>query len=253
MYIVILGMIPIVMALAHVHVGLAFAFMLSLWAGANFLSWNLTGDRIGGWGWFFNPFAWQLVFFTGFAFMRGWLPTPPRDRRLLWVSVIFCVVCAPFSCQFGFACYAGWGYAPTLGEIHDWLEPVRNKTYQGPLRFAHFLTTVYIAWYVVGERGANLKGPFVEMLRKVGQQTLAVFLVGIVASQTLGVLLDQAGRDFFTTAAANIVGSLALLATAYTVAWFKAPPWKKKAPVKAPRLATQASRDVVETPLPARA
>ena len=27
--------------------------------------------------WYFNPFGWQLVFFTGFALMRGWIPKPP--------------------------------------------------------------------------------------------------------------------------------------------------------------------------------
>ena len=225
-----LGLVLVIVVLALVAI-----FVIGTWAGANFLGWNFTGDRVGGWGWFFNPFAWQLVFFTGFAFMRGWLPTPPRDSRLMWAAIAFCVICAPFSCQYGFACYAGWGYAPALGEIHDWLEPVRNKTYQGPLRFAHFLATVYLAWYFVGERGANLTGPIVEITRRVGQQTLAVFLVGIVAAQTLGIALDIIGRNFFATAAANVTGTLALITTAYVVAWFKAPPWKKKATAQAAR------------------
>ncbi len=233
MYIAILAMIPAVMALARVHKGLVALFVAVLWLGANVLGWTIIGDRVGGWGWYFNPFGWQLVFFTGFAFMRGWLPAPPRDARLVWACIAFCLVCAPVSCQFGFGCYAGWGYAPELGDIHSWLQPAIDKNYYGLLRYAHFLATAYLAWMAVGVGGANLKGSAVDLMRKVGQQTLAVFLTGIVAAQALGVALDVAGRTFFTTAAANLIGCAILIAAALIAAWFKAPPWKKKPALKA--------------------
>ncbi len=247
MYIAILGMIPVVMALARVHRALAAVFVATLWIGANFFGWTITGDRVGGWGWYFNPFGWQLIFFTGFAFLRGWLPAPPRDTRILWAMIVFCLVCAPFGCQYGFYCYAGWGYAPVLGDIHSWLQPFIDKNYYGLLRYAHFLATAYIAWYVVGARGANLTGPVVDLVRRVGQQTLAVFLVGIVAAQALGIMLDFAGRTFFTTSAANFAGMAVLVATAYAVTWFKSPPWKKK---PASKIVRAAERSGVNTEAP---
>ena len=235
MYIAILGMIPVVMGLARFHPALSGVFVVGVWLGANFLGWTIVGDGVGAWGWFFNPFAWQLLFFTGFAFVRGWLPAPPRDRRLVWAAIVFCVICAPFSCHFGFACYAGWGYAPSLGDIHDWLRPAVDKTYYGPLRYLHFLATAYLAFVAAGPRGARLQGPVVDLMRRVGQQTLAVFLVGIVAAQALGIVLDNTGRTFFTTALANIGGIAILVATALVVGWFKAPPWRKKAPARVAR------------------
>ena len=259
MYIVILGMIPVVMALARIHLALVAAFVATLWIGANFLGWTITGDRVGGYGWYFNPFGWQLVFFTGFAFMRGWLPAPPRDARLLAAMIAFCVVCAPFSCHEGFSCYAGWGYAPALGEAHNWLAPHIDKNSYGWLHYVHFMATAYIAWFAVGVRGANLHGKAIDLMRKVGQQTLAVFLVGTVASQALGIYLDFAGRNLYTTAIANIAGAAVLAAAAVVVTWIKTPPWRKKpqavsiraAPVQSPEAAD--SRPGVEGAAPSHA
>ena len=69
--------------------------IIGLWLLSNF---NLTHLPREPWGddvWFFNPFAWQLVFFTGFAFMSGWLPAPPKDRRLIWAAIVVLVASVP--------------------------------------------------------------------------------------------------------------------------------------------------------------
>jgi hypothetical protein len=43
----------------------------------------------------------------------------------------------------------------------------------------------------------------------------------------MGILLDVIGRTVATTAFANLLGCAMLVATAWIVAWFKAPPWRK--------------------------
>jgi hypothetical protein len=226
MYLVILAMTPVVMGLARIHKGLALAAVLGTWGVAQF-GLNLTADPMSGRPWFFDPFAWQLVFFTGFAFARGWLPPPPRDRRLAIACIVFIAAAAPVSCQYGFSCHAGFGRFPMLGEIHDALGPWIDKMDMGPLRYAHFMATAYLAFIASGVAGANLRGPVFELLRRVGQQTLAVFLAGLFASQLMGIVLDIVGRSFLTTALANLAGFGILVATAFVVTWFKAPPWRK--------------------------
>ena len=47
--------------------------------------------------WFFNPFGWQLVFFTGFAFGMGWLPAPPVRRWLVVAALAFLVLSLPLA------------------------------------------------------------------------------------------------------------------------------------------------------------
>ena len=176
MYLVILGMVPVVMGLHRIHPMLVLLCVVGLWAAANLDMLNLVADPETRRNWFFNPFGWQLLFFTGFAFVRGWLPAPPRSTLLVAASILMIVLAAPFSCQSEFQCYAGFGIFPRLGEIHEGLQPLILKTNYGPLRYVHFLATAYLAYYLAGERGINLRGRVAEITRKVGQQTLAVFL-----------------------------------------------------------------------------
>lgn len=226
LYLFILATIPVVMALARLDTRLVFAWMIGLWLLANAGKVNLPAQPEGGRDWFFNPLGWQLVFFTGFALMRGWLPAPPRDKRLVWLCIGVVVLAAPLSCRAQFSCYQGWGHFPGLSQVQDWLGPFIAKTEYGALRYVHFMATVYLAWYLAGEHGKNLKGTAVQITRKVGQQTLAVFLTGLVIAHALGIFLDRMGRDVLWTAFANLLGMAILVAAAYLTAWFKSSPWK---------------------------
>lgn len=226
MYLAILAMVPVVMALARISRGLAALAVAATWLAAQF-GLNFTADPMTGRPWFFDPFGWQLVFFTGFAFAKGWLPPPPRDVRLVALAVLAVLLAAPFSCQHDFACFAGYGAVPVLGDVHDALGPWIDKITLGPLRYLHFMATAYLAFVAVGAGGKRLRGPISDMLQTVGRQTLAVFLAGLVASQLAGILLDVMGRGPVRTALANLLGFVALFATAVVVAWFKSQPWRK--------------------------
>ena len=230
MYLVVLAMTPIVMALAAVHRALVAVFVIGLWAVAQTGRFDLIADASENRIWFFNPFAWQLVFFTGFSFMRGWLPAPPRDARLVAACVLVVVLAAPISCSSGFSCHAGFGHVPVFGEVYDalsdwWIA----KTEQGPLRFVHFLATAYLAYVAVGVRGARLTGAFANLMREIGQQTLAVFLAGLVVGQALGVALDLTGRGFLAVTLANLAGFALLLLAARITSLAKSPPWRRAA------------------------
>ncbi len=234
MYLAILAMIPVVMWLARINRWLVAAFMLACWIGANFFHLNFVGDPRTGQGWYFNPFGWQIIFFTGFAFMRGWIPVPPVNRWLVTASLLMVIVALPISCQGGYSCYAGYGNFPALAGIQDHLrEWWTEKTNYGPLRYLHFMATVYLAYVLAGERGKNLKGPVAEITLQVGQQTLAVFLTGLVAAQIMGIVLDLIGRNVWTTALVNLAGFAVLIAATRIVGWFKRPPWRGK-PASAP-------------------
>ena len=226
MYLAILAMIPVVMALAAIRIELVAVFVLTLWALANYEMLGLLADKLDGRKWFFNPFGWQIVFFTGFAFVRGWLPAPPRRPALIGLAVAIVLLAAPVSCQEGFGCYAGFGAVPVLGHIHDWLQPLVDKMSYGPVRYVHFMATAYLAYVAAGEGGRNLTGPLVELTRRVGQQTLAVFLTGLVTAQVMGMVMDRLGRSFAMTLFANLLGCAILIAAAIVVHWFKNPPWQ---------------------------
>jgi hypothetical protein len=74
----------------------------------------------------------------------------------------------------------------------------------------------------------------VAVIRKVGQQSLAIFVSGLVLSQLLGVALDALGRNALTAVLVNVAGIAIVIGLAYGVAWFKSAPWNAAVPVAAP-------------------
>lgn len=225
MYLVILALIPAIMAAKSVGRGTVAAVSVTLYVLAFARLLDLPAEPWSDRVWFFNPFSWQLLFFLGFAFGRGWLIPPGYDRRLALLSLAVIAAALPFSCQYGWSCFAGWGAMPWLGEAHQALSPLIDKTHLAPMRVAHFLGLAYLAYTLAGEGGRRLKGSLVPAVRLVGRQTLAVFLAGLVLAQVLGVVLDVIGRSFFTAALVNLGGCLVLFAVAAACEWFKSSPW----------------------------
>ena len=228
MYIVILALMPVMLAAARLSKWATFALMAGLWLAAGQGLLNLPAEPWSDRPWFFNPFAWQLVFFTGFAFMRGWIPAPPVSRALVALSVVVVLASVPF------AWHVAYNEVPALLAARDAMTPLWDKTTFGVFRYLHFLALAYLAWVAVGNGGArlladNLWGRFVDVVRKVGQQSLAVFLASLVLAQAIGILRDMAwGRgDPLAEFLANTAGFAGLIAVAYLVSWYKKQPWRR--------------------------
>lgn len=229
MYLVILGLIPVMMALARVDVRLAFGFSAVLWVAAS-MGLNLPAELWFANGsdrtWFFNPFAWQLVFFTGFALMAGWLPPPPVHRGLIALAAAVVVISVPFS----------WHQIIGASEfVRDWRRAwsfLFDKSDFGILRYAHFLALAYLAWVAAGAGGVRLQrdgvaGAVIAVVSQVGQQSLAVFAASMVLARVLGAFLNLAGGGALAALAINLTGFVAIIAVARAAAFFKAKPWKQ--------------------------
>lgn len=235
MYIVILALIPVIMMASRVSIWFAFAVSIGLWLASNFGYLDLPAEPWSDRKWFFNPFAWQLVFFTGFAFMRGWIPAPPVNRRLIALCVVVVLATIPFA-YFRIHVNVEW-----VDAIRESIKPLWIKTEFGLFRYLHFLALAYLAWVAAGENGQRLLGhgptwsTFVRVVQKVGQQSLAVFMASLVLAQAAAILRDMVwGRgEWGPQVLTNLLGYLALVAIAYTVAWFKGQPWRQ------PRLSAQ--------------
>jgi hypothetical protein len=161
MYLVILAMVPAVMGAFMLGGGPAAAALVAgVWLAAQ-LGWlDLTSRP---WDpkipWFFSPFGWQLVFFTGFFLGMKWAPAPPVSRGLIWAAAAVLIVSVPFA---WFRVYGGL-YLPDDWLVQDWIEQGREatrdlwrKTEQGLLRWIHFLALAYLAWVAVGPGGRVL-------------------------------------------------------------------------------------------------
>ena len=243
MYLVVLALMPVLIALAGVDLRLAAAASVALWLAANFGLLPLRAEPWSDRQWFFNPFGWQLLFFTGFAFMRGWLPAPPVSRLLVWVCAGFLVLSAPFGSWKVLTWLAHWdsNAAAAIRETWPHFADLRNKTEFGLLRYVHFLSLAYLAWVAAGENGDRLKpsgdGLFariwqvvLRLVTKVGQQSLAVFVFSMALARVLGVVLDMTGRAVPVVALVNLTGFAIIICVAYTAGWFKTQPWRGSRP-----------------------
>ncbi|MEM9756072.1 MAG: OpgC domain-containing protein, partial [Pseudomonadota bacterium] len=254
MYLVILAMMPIVVVLAQRSLALAAVFVLILWflaqhgvheaLGLGTFDLHLPAEPWSDREWFFNPFGWQLVFFTGFALMAGWLPKPPVHPALIAIAIA--IVLASFLLShisirainrewFGLA-FDGNPVIRTRLEIREWI----TKTDFGLFRYLHCLALAYLAWVLVGPNGRNLTAPsedslagrawhsLLAIILKVGQQSLAVFVMSMFLARLMGVAFDVIGRTAATMVLVNFAGAAILVATAYSVGWFKSQPWRAR-------------------------
>ncbi|MEM1363842.1 MAG: OpgC domain-containing protein [Pseudomonadota bacterium] len=233
MYLVVLALMPVVMALSRINRWAVFAFVGIVWLAANFdLIW-LPAEPWTDREWFFNPFGWQLIFFTGFAFMMGWLPAPPVNRRLILIAIAVVILTIPL------AYFRIYSQSELLMEARASIRFLWTKTDFGLFRYLHFLSLAYLAWAAVGPRGSRLlpksNGPLAELwlvilgaILKVGQQSLAVFVFSMFLAQGHGALLDAIGRTTLNVWLVNLWGFFLLVVCAHTAAWFKSQPWRKQ-------------------------
>ncbi|WP_299621909.1 OpgC family protein [uncultured Tateyamaria sp.] len=240
MYMVVLVMMPVITALARVRTWLVFAFMGITWLfgqtalvealGLPHL--ELPADPSSDRTWFFNPFGWQLIFFTGFAFMRGWIPKPPVNAVLIGIALFIVLANVPLSNigvrELGFDWARDWRRENTA-----WI----SKSDFGILRYVHFLALAYLMWVLAGDKGNRIRagqsalgrawGRLLRIILKVGQQSLAVFVVSMFTARLMGFAMDVLGRNTGTVLLVNFAGACVLVATAYVAGWFKSNPWKK--------------------------
>ncbi|MFQ6549829.1 OpgC family protein [Aestuariibius sp. 2305UL40-4] len=255
MYMVVLAMMPLVMALSRVSLWAAAAPILLFWlfaqealtAQLDLPHFAFPAEPWSERNWFFNPFGWALIFFTGFALMRGWIPKPPVTPLLLTIAALIVLANVPLSNigirSANFEWLPLWWREFGVDWARDWRianRPWFDKSDFGILRYVHFLALAYLAWALAGEAGRRLlppegDGPISRIwtpclaaIMKVGQQSLAVFITSMFLARLLGFSLDVLGRSYGTMALVNITGCLILIAVAYGAGWFKTQPWRAR-------------------------
>ncbi|XDA97727.1 OpgC domain-containing protein [Sulfitobacter sp. LCG007] len=234
MYLIVLAMMPFVVACYKAHPALALALVVGVWIAAQFNWLEMRAEPWSDREWFFNPFGWQLVFFTGFAFMSGWLPKPPRNRELALVAAVIVVVTVPF------AYYRIISAFPAIDAWRIENDILIAKTDFGILRYVHFLALAYLCWVAVGKAGHRILPPtgdaplaavwrhVLAWIMKVGQQSLAVFITSMFLARVLGLALDMMGSEsLFNQVIVLFSGFAILIVVAQCVGWFKSQPWRR--------------------------
>jgi hypothetical protein len=208
MYVVMLALVVPAMALARLSPPAVIGLSALLWLAMQQGLLSLPGDPVSGAEWYFNPFAWQLLFLLGYSFGIGWWKAPPRgDPRLLLASLAILIASVPLT-FWGFA-----GASPVLDAIHAAIYPADAITILSPARLLHFLALAYCAWSLVDPAAGWLQSPRLAPLYRIGRNSFGCFLAGLGLSMLGGIAIDRLGDGWVPASAVNLAG-LALLVAA---------------------------------------
>jgi hypothetical protein len=219
MYVVVLLMLAVALPLLRRPAWLM-GLSLGLYAVVRLLELNLpswTGE-----GWFFNPLAWQVLFFTGCVL--GYRP-PGQEPPSVPYSRVLLAACLVVLALGAVAMFIAW--RPEMMErVPERVALVLNtidKTSLHPFRLISMLALAYLVAHAVPKDAGWLKGRAAAPLVLIGQQGLPVFCAGIFLS-FLGRLALEQDDGWAMQAAVNVCGLAALVAVGAVAAWYRGEP-----------------------------
>ena len=225
LYIVVLAMFALVMPLMR-RTWLMLALSAALWLAARAFDLSLPSWR--GEDWFFNPLAWQLLFFIGCAL--GYRPPGGASISLPWRRSIgaACLLLLAAGAVLTVLIYFQWDFTETrLPAFAPYLAAI-DKASLHPLRLATMLALTYLIAHLVRRDAPWLRSRPALVLALLGQQALPVFCAGIALSFLGRVALEET-EGWWMQVAVNVVGVGALVVLAALTAWYGA---EKRAPRK---------------------
>jgi hypothetical protein len=218
LYIVLMAFFPPVLWLMLRKPDVAMIGSIALYFAARQFEWNLPSFPDGDW--YFNPFCWQLFFVFG-----AWLSLGGgarisssilRSPTLLYLGMAYLVFALVMTMA---------GRFPGLGNLFpSWLFDAFNpndKENLAPYRVCHFAVVVFMVMRFVPRDWRGLEWEIFQPAIKCGQQSLAIFCVG--------VFLSFAGHFALTISSGSLAAQIFVSATgiaimtlvAYGIAWSK--------------------------------
>lgn len=217
LYIVLLLLFPPVLWLLMRKPTVALAASFAVYALAWEFGLNLPAYPNGTW--YFNPFAWQLLFVFGAWCALGGaarLTDLLRSRIILILAIGYLL--------FAFAITLTW-HIPPLGQfVPGWLGAAMypiDKTNLDVLRFAHFLALAIVVLRFVPPSWQVLKSPLLRPAILCGQHSLEIFCLGVflafAAHFMMSEVTDSVAMQVFVSAAGIVV----MIVTAALLSWYK--------------------------------
>lgn len=211
LYIVLMLWAPLALALAMRDARLALALSVGVYVASRALGLHLPSWPEPG-QWFFNPFAWQLVFTLGLVAAIVWRNAPPRpDPGLVTASVALLAAAALIATSAG-------GTAPGLRDAFFSRLDVAKQDL-GLARLVHFAALAYLVSVAPQLKRIVASGPG-QAVQALGRNSLAVFASGCVisalAQASLGAMRphSSAGIEQASALAYTVTGIAALFAIA---------------------------------------
>jgi hypothetical protein len=217
LYIILLLLFPPILWLLLLRPTLALAASVLLYVLTWEFHWNMPSYPSGSW--YFNPFAWQLLFVFGAWCALGGaqrLSSVLRSRVTLAIAALYLLV--------AFVITLTW-YLPGMSQyVPHWLEeaiyPI-DKVNLDVLRFAHFLALAVVTVWFVPREWPPLKSRWMWPLIVCGQHSLEIFCLGVFLSFAAHFAMVEVSGAFWMQFLASLLGILIMIAAAGLITWYK--------------------------------
>src|SRR5882724_3750973 len=217
LYIVLMLLLPIILWLMKWRADVTLALSALLYVLTWQFDWYLSAYPNGVW--FFNPFAWQLLFvFGAWCAMGG----AQRMSRILSSPVTMWISFAYLSAAFFVT--MTW-YFPQLGflmphRVEQWMYPI-DKTDLDVLRFGHFLALAAITVRFVPKGWPGLKSPWLRPMILCGQHSLEIFCLGVFLAFAGHFVLSDIAGGAVMHFLISLSGILIMSGMAWVISWYK--------------------------------
>jgi hypothetical protein len=217
LYVVLMGAFPPVLWLMLRHRNGVMLGSILLYFTARQFGWNLPSYPSGVW--YFNPFAWQLLFVLGAWLALGGANTLHfllRSRAVLVFGVAYLVFAAVMTLA---------GLIPELQNLiprtlFEAFNP-NDKTNLAPYRFLHLAIVIILGARFIPIDAAGLQAAIWKPLIKCGQQSLEVFAVGIYLAFIGHFVLMKTSDGVVAQLLVGATGIAIMTAVAYYRSWSK--------------------------------
>lgn len=218
LYIVLLAAFPLVLPLVVRWPFAVIAASVGLYAATCHYNWNLPAypdEKV----WYFNPMAWQVVFYVGAACAvlgpkLAWLD---RFRGLLTTLAIAFILFAAFISL-------SWHYNPLERLVPLWvgrlIYPI-DKTNIDVLRLLHFLSVAWLVRLAVPIDAPGLRWSIWQPLRRCGEASLLIFCIGTFLALSGQVIVGYYEDSILSQIIVSIGGIAIMCLAAYLAAWSK--------------------------------
>jgi hypothetical protein len=209
-----------------IALGISVALYVVTWE----LGLNLPAFPSGSW--FFNPFAWQLLFVFG-----AWCALGGAERLAPVLRSPVTIALAIAYLVFAFCIVMTW-YFPRLGQfvphlLADLLYPI-DKTNLDVLRFAHFLALAAVTVWLIPRDWPGLKWRGFRPAILCGQHSLEIFCLGVFLSFAAHFFMVKFGGSVPMQVLVSVAGVGVMIATAWMISWYKSIEGRGAAPRKKP-------------------
>ena len=217
LYIVLMGIFPPILWFMLRHRNWALAGSVLIYFAARLFHWNLPSYPSGVW--FFNPFAWQLLFVLG-AWLAAGGAQSVRPVVTARIPLVLSVAFLLFAVVATLATLIPELDSPVVIQLTEAFRP-NDKTNLAPYRILHLLALALVVVRFIPFDWSGLRWPIFRPIMKCGQQSLEVFCVGVFLSFVAHFVLEATSDAFLVQILVGAAGLSIMTGVAYYRSWSK--------------------------------